>query len=293
MEELETRLRQLQKKAGISVGGLMLSIVLAIVLFLLAGALGFLGIAAAVVFGIFAARNSKRYTTYYKENVVKAALAEVFTDMTFEPKFGISREVVASTRMIQMGNRYSANDLITGKYHEVAFTQSDVCIEDETTDSKGNTSTTTLFKGRWMIFEFNKEFRCDLQVISKHFFSSRRKGGLFTKKEERLHKVEFEDEAFNKEFKVYAQDEQEAFYLLTPQIMQALMALRAGMRAPIMLMFVGGRLHIAVYNGKDAFEAKLFGKLDLSQEKARILADTRVITDFVDGMAMDRDLYKY
>ena len=74
--------------------------------------------------------------------------------------------------------------------------------------------------------------------------------------------------------------------------MENLMKLRKNSRAPIMLMFVGGCLHIAVQNNKDAFEPKLFGKVTPESEKNRVLGDIRVITDFVDEMALDRDIYK-
>lgn len=295
-EEWSVTARQLQRKAQVGVLGTLALLVLAVVMFLLEVApVGIASFLLVFVAAIYAARTNKKYTAFFKEKVVRVALEEVFPGMTFAPQAGIPYETICDTQMMQMGDRYSSNDLITGEYHGVAFQQSDVHIEEESTDSDGHTQTTTLFRGRWMIFAFNKEFRCDMQILSKRFYAAKRKGGLlrmFSKKEERLKKVVLEDEAFNKDFTVYAQDEHEAFYILTPHMMQALARLREGMKAPIMLLFVGGALHIAVQNNKDAFEAKLFGKLDLEAEKQRVVADTRVITDFVDEMALDRDIYK-
>lgn len=292
MEELYTKLKSMQRKSGWGIGIMLLFIVLAVIVLSLKGGMGLVLFIPAVIAGIIGITSYKKYTACFKENVVKAALEEVFDDVTFTPKSGIPYDVVYSTGMIQTGNRYSSNDLVAGEYKGVKFTQSDVCIEEETVDSDGNTSTTTIFQGRWMTFDFNKEFRCDLQIVSRWFGASKRKGGLFSRKENKLNKLEFENETFNKEFKVYGQNQEEAFYLITPQIMESLLNLRTTLKAPIMLMFVGGVLHIAVNNNKDAFEAKLFGKLDLDVEKQRVIADTRVITDFVDGMAMERDIYK-
>ena len=93
--------------------------------------------------------------------------------------------------------------------------------------------------------------------------------------------------------KVFAENEHEAFYILTPHIMQSLLKLREELKAPILLVFSGGRLHIGVYNGKDAFEGKIFGKIDIEAEKARMLEDLKLITNFVDELSLERDIYKH
>ena len=54
-----------------------------------------------------------------------------------------------------------------------------------------------MFKGHWFIFDFNKAFKADLQVVDKHFGNAKR-GGLFSKK--KFNKVELEDIEFNKTF---------------------------------------------------------------------------------------------
>lgn len=290
-EELYEQLRALQKKTRLGMCVLLGSIALTVVLGLTLGAAAIAGFALLIVSAILTAKWNKAYTTFFKENLVRSVLSEVFTDMTFTPSAGIAESVVYGTGMVRQGDIFSSNDLITGTYNGVAFSQSDVHIEEESTDSEGHTTTTTLFRGRWMIFEFNKEFRCELQVVSRWFSASRRKG-LFARKENRMQRLEFENEQFNKEFHVYGQNQEEAFYLLTPHMMESLLRLRQGMKAPVMLMFVGGVLHIAVQNNKDAFEANVFGKCDPERDRARILADTRVITDFVDEMNLDRDIYK-
>lgn len=292
MDELICKLQQLQKKAATATVLLAVFAVLAALVSSFCPPLCVIFIVGVIICCIFTFKLKKEYTLLYKSTIVKSALNEVFDDLEFSPENGLPSSVIFSTEMIERGNRYHSNDLITGKYHHVPFTQSDVCIEEVTTDSKGNTSTRLIFRGRWMIFEFNKNFNWDLQLVSDGFAASRHKGGIFASKDERLNRVKFENEDFNKRFKVYAQNEQEAFYIVTPHLMEALIHLRTGMNAPVMLVFNRGVLHIAVNNHKDAFEAKLFGKVDYENEKNRVLGDIRVITDFVDELAIDRDIYK-
>ena len=292
MENWENELTALQKKANTGTAAFLILLIVSVFTFWRFGVFGLIPAVLAVAACIYMAKNYKAFNTFYKEHVVRGILEEVFTDLEFSPKRGIPRETVYGTGMIQTGDTYSSNDLITGKYRGVGFTQSDVHIEETSTDSDGNTTSTTLFRGRWMIFDFNKEFRCDLQVVSKRFFSSQRKGGLFASKEERMDRLKMEDEDFNQKFRVYAQDEQEAFYILTPHLMEKLLALQESIKAPIMLAFTGGVLHLAVYDGKDAFEARPFSRITPEKERERILADIRPITAVVDELDLDRNMFK-
>lgn len=250
----------------------------------------------AVASLILSGKANKQFAAAFKQSVVLDSLSSVFTDLTFEPALGISREEIRETEMMQTGDRFSSNDLISGQYNGVSFRQSDVHIENESTDSEGHTSYTTIFRGRWMVFDFNKTFVSDLQVVGRHFGANKRKGngffGLFASKEKKMEKIELENEAFNKQFTVYAHDTTEAFYLLTPHMMEAMLRLREGIGSPIMLLFFRGQLHVAVNNGKDAFEPSLFRAYDPAREAEAVLADTRVITSFVDEMRLDNDMFK-
>lgn len=250
----------------------------------------------AVASLILSGKANKQFAAAFKQSVVLDSLSSVFTDLTFEPALGISREEIRETEMMQTGDRFSSNDLISGQYNGVSFRQSDVHIENESTDSEGHTSYTTIFRGRWMVFDFNKTFVSDLQVVGRHFGANKRKGngffGLFASKEKKMEKIELENEAFNKQFTVYAHDTTEAFYLLPPHMMEAMLRLREGIGSPIMLLFFRGQLHVAVNNGKDAFEPSLFRAYDPAREAEAVLADTRVITSFVDEMRLDNDMFK-
>ena len=246
------------------------------------------GIVGLIIFG----RSRSKFCAVYKNEVVRGVLGEVFEDVQFTPEAGITEEVLEATRMVNTADRFSSNDLITGRYHGVEFVQSDVKIEDESTNSDGDTTYSTLFEGRWMIFRFNKEFRCDMQVMSKHFGVGERKGGLFARKEDKMPPVELESAEFNKVFRVYAHDAHDVFYILTPHMMEALLQLKTDCKGQLMLLFVNGDLHVAVDNRRDAFEPPTFRRMSLDDERARILADIKVVTDFVDGMKLDNDIYR-
>ncbi len=102
-----------------------------------------------------------------------------------------------------MGDYFYSNDYVKATYKDVGFEQSDVKIEDEYTDSDGDTHRSIIFLGKWMIFDFNKSFKADIQVCDKGFTNSKL-GGLFSGKN--FLDIKLEDVEFNKMFRIHAEN---------------------------------------------------------------------------------------
>lgn len=236
-------------------------------------------------------KKRKAYVNSFKYDIVEDILKNIFSNLYFNPSSGISQSTIKNTGMMQMGNRYSSDDHIRGKYKDIGFEQSDVCIQHVTRDSKGHTYTTTYFRGRWMIFEFNKNFAADLQVRESGFHYSKSNSGWFTPKESRMEKLDLEDAQFNKDFDVYAENEHEAYYILTPHIMESIKTLRDRTDGKLILCFVASKLHVGVNSNDNAFEPPIFRRLDASIISS-INEEINVITRFVDELKLDRNLYK-
>ena len=245
---------------------------------------------------ICTSKQAKEYSLAFKNYFVKSALTNIFSDLNYQPDNGIPHSTIASTHMMRMGDRYSSNDLVTGKYKSIGFTQSDVHIEEEheTRDKDGHTHRyyVTIFKGRWMIFDFNKTFKADVQVAQKGF-GNNKVGSWFAKKEERFQKVEMESQEFNKAFNVYAQQPIDAFYILTPKIMEKIQNLDERNQGKLLLCFIDNKLHVGIYNYEDSFEHKsVFQKTDEEKTRNDIATDIQKITMFVDELELDNDLFK-
>ena len=231
----------------------------------------------------------KEYRSYYKDVFVKKMILQAIPDAVYEPYQGFPKAVISETALMAMGNVYSSEDYIRGTFNGVSFERADVLIQDETTDSEGNTSTTTYLRGRWMIFESNKTFQGDLQIIQKGFNFANRRKGFFTKKADRRHVFKTEDESFNKEFQCLCQDEGEAFYLLTPGVMQGLKRLAAAMDGKIMVGFVDNKMHVAVNSKKDSLEPPWRTITD--EDINEVTREINAITSFVVSMNLDRKIF--
>ena len=113
------------------------------------------------------------------------------------------------------------------------------------------------------------------------------------KKKNRLKKVSMESESFNSKFNVYTQNEHDAFYIITPSLMTRIEKLDDMTKGKILLCFIDNRLHIGIYDNKDSFEPpSVFKEINEQETMERISGDIEMITQFVDELNLDNELFK-
>lgn len=256
---------------------------------------GFLGIVISVVsfsFIITAAtkgtvngKNIALFNQNFKELFVLKALKDNFDDVKFTPERGFDESFINKIGMLDTADRYHSNDLFSAKYNGIDFQQADIHTEDRYEDKDGHVSYVTRFKGRYMIFEFNKKFKANIRVTSKDFSSA----SLPWRK--KFHEVKMEDVEFNKRFKVYAENEHDAFYILTPHFMEKLKELDNKFDAGLLFGFVDNKLHIAVDNYEDSFEHNVLEEINEASIENEIIKDIKFITDFVKELNLENDLF--
>lgn len=226
----------------------------------------------------------------FKHIFVLDALNDCFDNLNYNFDVGFNENYIKSIGMMNTGDRFLSNDFISGIYKGIKFEQSDIHVEvkKEVKDSNGkeHVEWETIFQGRWMTYDFNKNFKSNIQVASSCFISR------LLPYEKKFSKIEMEDSEFNKIFNVYTEMEHDAFYVLTPQFMEKLKKIYTELNSPIMFCFIDNRLHVAINNGKDSFEYNVFKEMDEKKIKESIIKDVKIITDFVNELNLDNDLFK-
>ncbi len=246
----------------------------------------------ALVITLTSGKSAQAYRRAYKAYFVEQNLAKTFTSLTYNHDKGVDKNIIAATGMINVGDVFNSNDLTTGKYKDVIFLQSDAHILVEQTDSDGNTSYVTIFKGRFMIFEFPKKFNFKLELIGKKFHAYRIPGKS-SKTGRKMTKLNTESNEFNHSFKIMSEDGFESFYILDPAMIAKIQTIADRYHNNLLLGFIDSMLLVALNDGKDAFEPPRASKpIDEKAEMAKIHQDTKVITDFVDELSLDRKLFQ-
>ena len=101
-----------------------------------------------------------------------------------------------------------------------------------------------------------------------------------------------EDVSFNKDFTVFAQNEHDAFYILTPSMMDRIRRVCNGIEGKLIFCFIDDTLHIGIHTNKDSFEPSMMKNIDPEVEKEKIRNDINLITTFVNELSLDTKLFK-
>ena len=231
--------------------------------------------------------DTEKFKKEFKNIFVVSALQKTFSNLEYVPEKGFDESYMDQIGMLDTGDRYHSEDYVSGDYKKIHFEQADIHVmeEEEEKDSDGNTRTewVTIFLGRWMIFDFNKSFKSDLRVSHSFYCTS------WPGKEH--HQIDLEDEEFNKNFSVVAENEHDAFYILTPHLMQKMKEITEKIHDGIMFCFVDNKLHIAINSNEDTFEQNPLIPINEQEIEKKLTEEIKVIIDFVEELDLDNDLF--
>ena len=235
-----------------------------------------ISIVGIIVTSIINTSDNLRIHSLFKENIVKKVLNDNFTDAVLYD-YGMDEKTVEETGMINTRDRYNSNDLLIAKYKNVPFKMSDIIIQEEDTDSDGNTSYHTVFRGQYIIFNCKNNFKTNIEVCSKNFSVARRVTNYKT--------VRFEDVEFDKMFYTAALNEIDAFYLFTPPFMEKIKELN-NKYGSIMIFFLNNEMHMLIDSGNDLFNLYRIKNFDSIKETKRIEEEIKFIKDIVDSLEL-------
>ncbi|XMB72475.1 DUF3137 domain-containing protein [Mycoplasmatota bacterium WC30] len=219
----------------------------------------------------------------FKDTVLTKMFEEAIPGIRYSPTHGLSQSVVYSTDFLKKADRFHSEDYLSGELDGVKFESSDVKLEERHVQHTKNGTRVyyvAYFVGRVFRFTFNKDFVGALQVLEAG--SPRSRG---------YNKVKLESIDFNKKFKTYATEDITAFYILTPDIMEAIFKLEKTHPGRIGLSFHGDHLYVAINNNKNTFEVQMFRKIDDSMIK-EFERDLLVIKDFIVTLKLNNNLFK-
>lgn len=158
------------------------------------------------------------------------------------------------------------------------FTVSDIMAEHEYTDSDGDTHTETVFGGVFGYIDFPFNFKHTLAINHSRV------------KKIKLERVRLEDIAFNNAFKVWCDDQIEARYILTPEVMVKLKRLKASF-GNIQIVLNGHTLYFAAPY-KNLFAISSHAKTLNAAAFSRVEQDVTALSEFVSEIARNNKVFK-
>lgn len=234
----------------------------------------------------------KEYKGHIKEqlsrSVVPQVLSEIFDDVEYDAYRHISPEVIHASGAFPFAyDKVSGGDYIKASYRGVGLELCDLVLEEEvrttSTDSDGNstsdTKTITVFVGQWLILDFHKELSADL--------------GVFEGLRKQYDQIETENAEFNKRYGISCDSVHDAFYILTPNMMEHIMAMDRRAGGKVYLRFLReGKIHVAVHSRRDHFEVGNLNDANLATLQLKFRSEVRYVTELIDALLAVDTLYK-
>lgn len=214
-----------------------------------------------------------RFNFSFKNRFVLDTVRQIpgFSQLRYDAGGGLSHEEVSRMNLIMEGQSmfFQSSDALSGVLDGVHFY---ACNVKTARKAKGRRSLPdTLFEGQILMFS-----TFDERKISKGFVQ------VFPKKKLKQIKpkaaplrIETENSAFHQSFAVFAEDAENAFYILTPRVMEHIVKFQEAMEGPVYLSFVGSNLYVTCDQMKNPFDAYL--EMPIEQQRQQIVEDTEIL----------------
>lgn len=207
------------------------------------GAVAFL-VCAVGAYYFFESIFTDSFTFKFKRKVIRSIVESC--GLTYHPGGFVENDYLYMIYDFDI-DKYSGNDLIFGQIEGVRVKFSDVEAISIKEDLYRNKTHRVLFAGLLFVADFPKRLKAVTQICS----------GTDDFKDYGGKRARMDDAEFERYFRVYATDQIEARYALTPSLMESLKLLKMRFYRPINIVLTGDKICMAIRTGRDNFEPDL------------------------------------
>lgn len=234
----------------------------------------------------------KTFAGDFKREIIKKLIELIDKKLEYVPDAGIAQEVFVKSGLFP-GNiaTYSSEDWVEGQVGETVICFSEIHAQTATKDPGSHTETHhDLFKGLFFTAAFNKQFSSRLFIYPDYF------GGRFSTIQEVLFRgmlgkkqvevIRLEDPKFEQCFSVFGTDQVDARYILSPALMERLLALREKYRY-FALSFFENQIYVAFHLNKNLFEPRIFRSVTTKKQLEDYLNYIVLMIGIVDDLKLN------
>jgi hypothetical protein len=279
---------------------LISAFVASIIAFSLLSFPAFLGIFPYVIIGLIIYALFKVYKLfihlkeYYKETFKDIAMPAILDgfEMNFEYRknYRIPEEEFRKCQIFQYeAAEYYGEDYISGKIGKTTFELSELNVSKKDSEKKS----TILFHGWFIIADFNKNFKGKTFVLpevggmSSGFLA--RTLMKFSPEEYQLAKLE--DPEFESRFAVYTNDQIEARYILSPELMTHITELSATYSRDIHISFIDSKIYIGVTSYQNLFNPPFWNATSISDTVKLFIMQLMNCVNIIDTLNLNTRIW--
>lgn len=227
------------------------------------------------------------------ENIVKPVLSEKIEVKEYLPNSFVSRDIIKNSSIMPGYDEITGSDYVKGTYRGVEIVFSDITLTyvDRYRDDDGRRRTrrTVVFKGHFFRMTLGKKLDGYVRIMER---KNPRKTGfladLFNSTAElvgmKSNTIEVESETFNNQFEIKTNDDELAFYILTPQFMENIVRADELANGYTNILFKNNHVDLSMNNYVDSFEVtrNISGKKALDECRMAMRKDLNIILAIAD-----------
>ena len=237
-----------------------------------------------IFYMLFVKKAYEKFNFYFKQNYVLPLIQEsgYFQDVSYSAQNGFSYREIRDSAVVASGDPkyYHSEDFLSGSYQGIRFLYGDVETKRIVSSGKRR-RVETIFEGqvmRFSTFDETKRSFGHLQIFEKEFLSN-------IKGWTAQNKIQTENEAFNKRVEVYSADSLNAFYILTPQMMEQIMQFADEADGQISIAFTGSVMYVAIHRIRSMFDGYVDKPIEKQEED--IYSDMKLLCRAGDLLIME------
>ncbi|WP_331775819.1 DUF3137 domain-containing protein [Sulfurospirillum sp. 1612] len=253
-----------------------------------------LSINALIAFGMY--RYLMRgYKDDFKDNVILPLIHHIDANLVYMKKSHIDQKSFEQSKIFtETPDGLSGNDYIYGKIDDIMIELSDVHAWKKERNAKNKITIKTLFKGLFIVSEFNKSFKGTTVVlpdVAQSSFGNLVGGWLQSHNLHREDLVKMDNVLFEQQFVVYGSDQIEARYILSHALMKRLLEFQERSKHRICVSFVNAKIYLAIEYNKDLFEPSVFRSLLEYKTALEYIATLHLAIGIVEELQLNEKLW--
>jgi hypothetical protein len=262
LEKLEKDRRDLSHR--IIMAGVILTSIAIVIAFALGAFYEFILIAYIILGTIIYKFLAHSYISEFKYSVIQPLVNAIDNSLEYSAPLHVSEYLFEGSNLFSKPDRVRGNDYVKGRIDGINIEFSDLHAEMKTQNSKGKDNWVTLFKGLFIVAEFNKNFSSQTVVLpdsAQSVFGDLIGHWLQSNNVSRDELVKMDNPEFESAFVVYSNDQIEARYILSHSLMEKLLSFKNKSTRPIHTSFRANHIYMAISYDKDLFEPSIFRSL--------------------------------
>ena len=257
--------------------------------------IGFLSIAGPLV---LIEPEQKKYQRKFQERVISRIIRHVHPDLHYYPDSYLTEEYFLESKLYDKeAGYYCGSNYISGNIGKTFVEFSEISAMEKhqkiSLFNKGEYEYETIFNGIFLALDFNKVFNgytivFPVSIDDDPLFRIK---NFFRKLSSKGEHVTLEDIEFNELFTVFANDQVEARYILTPSLMKRIKEFYKNTGCDLRMSFVNSKVYVTIPSQYKILTPKLFNPINDYSEIQKYFNTILLIIRIVEELNLNNRIW--